>query len=54
MDYKGVEELREIIKSYVRKNQVTMLITSHNKCDIEILSDVVLSLKNGKLIELSN
>lgn len=53
MDYQGVEELRETIKSYVRKNQVTMLITSHNKDDIEILSDVVLSLKNGKLINLN-
>lgn len=53
MDYQGVEELREIIKSYVRKNQVTMLITSHNKDDIEILSDVVLSLKNGKLVNLN-
>lgn len=53
MDYQGVEELRETIKSYVRKNQVTMLITSHNKDDIEILSDVVLSLKNGKLVNLN-
>lgn len=49
MDYEGVEELREIIKSYVRKNGVTMLITSHNKEDIDVLSDEVLILKNGKL-----
>ena len=49
MDYEGVQELREIIKSYVRKNGVTMLITSHNKEDIDVLSDEVLVLKNGKL-----
>ena len=31
MDYEGVEELRKIIKSYARKNHITMLVTSHNK-----------------------
>lgn len=54
MDYEGVEEIREIIKNYVRNNDVTMMITSHNKDDIEILSDVVLVLKNGKLNELKD
>ena len=49
MDHEGVVELREIIKNYVRNNGVTMLITSHNKEDIDILSDKVLVLKNGKL-----
>lgn len=52
MDYEGVEELRNIIKNYVQINGVTMIITSHNKTDIEMLSDVVLVLKNGKLTEL--
>lgn len=54
MDYEGVEELRKIIKSYARKNQITMLVTSHNKEDIEVLSDIVLELKNGKLVKTSN
>ena len=45
MDYEGVEELRKIIKSYARKNHITMLVTSHNKEDIEVLSDIVLELK---------
>lgn len=49
MDYEGVEELRTVIKEYVRDNGATMIVTSHNKDDIEILSDVVLQLKNGKL-----
>ena len=49
MDYEGVEELRIVIKEYVRDNGATMIVTSHNKDDIEILSDVVLQLKNGKL-----
>ena len=52
MDHEGVVELREIIKSYVRNSGATMLITSHNKEDIDILSDHVLVLKNGKLSEL--
>ena len=54
MDYEGVEELRKIIKSYARKNHITMLVTSHNKEDIEVLSDVVLELKNGKLVKTSS
>ena len=54
MDYEGVEELRKIIKSYARKNHITMLVTSHNKEDIEVLSDIVLELKNGKLVKTSN
>ena len=52
MDYEGVEELRKIIKSYARKNHITMLVKHpHNKEDIEVLSDIVLELKNGKLVE---
>ena len=33
---------------------LTMLVTSHNKEDIEVLSDIVLELKNGKLVKTSN
>lgn len=51
MDYEGVIELRKIIKTYVKNNGVTMLITSHNKEDIENLSDIVLELKDGKFKE---
>ena len=54
MDHEGVVELREIIKSYVKNSGATMLITSHNKEDIDILSDHVLVLKNGKLSELKD
>lgn len=54
MDHEGVVELREIIKSYIRNSGATMLITSHNKEDIDILSDQVLVLKNGKLKELKD
>lgn len=54
MDYEGVKELREIIKNYVRTNEATMIVTSHNKDDIEILSDVVLELKDGKLNKLED
>ena len=54
MDYEGVEELREMIKNYVRINRATMIVTSHNKDDIEILSDVILELKNGKINKLKD
>lgn len=49
MDHEGVVELREIIKSYVKNQGATMLITSHSKEDNDILSDQVLVLKDGKI-----
>ena len=52
MDEDGVLEMRQIIKNYVKKNNVTMLISSHNKEDINILADKIIILKNGKFDEV--
>ncbi len=49
MDFEGVEELRKVIKTYVKNSGATLIVTSHNREDIEILSDEVIILKNGKL-----
>lgn len=49
MDYEGVNELRKLIKEYVNEKCATLLVTSHNKEDIDILADEVIVLKDGKL-----
>lgn len=48
MDADGVEELRLMIKTYVDDHSATMLVTSHNREDIDVLADIVISLKNGR------
>lgn len=48
MDADGVEELRLMIKKYVDDHSATMLVTSHNREDIDVLADIVISLKNGR------
>lgn len=50
MDIEGVEELRHMIREYVVDMSATMLITSHNREDIDVLSDSVISLRDGKLL----
>ena len=54
MDYDGVTELREVIKKYVKENNVTMLLTSHNKEDIISLADEILKFTNGKLTKIND
>lgn len=47
MDENGISELRQVIKNYVIENNATILITSHNKDDIDALADKIIILKNG-------
>lgn len=48
IDAEGVEELRLMIKEYVKDNAATMLVTSHNREDIDAFADIVITLKDGK------
>ena len=50
LDDQGVEDIRRIIKDY-KKNGRIILLTSHNKEDIDMLCDAVFYLKNGKILE---
>ncbi len=49
MDEQGVIELRSVVKNYVLENGATLLVSSHNKQDIDFLADEVLFLEDGKL-----
>lgn len=49
LDNEGVTLLRNLLKE-LRNNGVTIILTSHNKEDIELLCDEVFYMDNGKLI----
>lgn len=48
LDENSVKSIRSLILN-LKKNNVTIVITSHNPEDIEILCDEIYSIKNGKL-----
>lgn len=49
LDEKGVEDVRKILLDYKKKGRI-ILITSHNKEDIQALCDEVFYLKGGKIV----
>lgn len=53
LDETGVNDFRKMILDY-KKNDVTILLTSHNSEDISLLCDKVYKMENGKLNELSS
>lgn len=48
LDKKGVEEMRKLFL-HLKEQGVTMLLTSHNKEDIDVLADEVYQMDAGKL-----
>lgn len=53
MDEKGVEEIRKKLKEVLKDRGALVLITSHNKKDIEFLCDEVIVLQNRTLEKIS-
>lgn len=49
LDEQGVEDMRKLFLDYKREDRI-ILVTSHNKEDIETLCDEVFYLKNGKIM----
>ncbi len=49
IDFEGVKELRKLIKEYKEHNNATIILTSHNIEDIEILADEIILMDNGNL-----
>ena len=50
LDEKSVEEVRKILLDY-KKNGALIILASHNKEDIERLSDEIIEMDNGRLIK---
>lgn len=51
LDSESVDNIRTLLLNY-KKNGKTILLTSHNQEDIEILCDHVLKISNNKLVEV--
>jgi ABC-2 type transport system ATP-binding protein len=50
LDVLHAYHVREIIKSYVKDHEVTVLLSSHNMLEVEYLCDRVALLNKGKLV----
>lgn len=53
LDEKGVEDMRELLLEYRSPGRI-ILLTSHNREDIEMLCDEVFYLHGGKIEDVSN
>lgn len=51
LDDEGVNHIRKLILGY-KQNGRTIIISSHNKEDIDLLCDIVYRIENGKIVEL--
>ena len=50
LDYKGVDIVRDLLLKLKQQGK-TILITSHNTQDIEILCDNITYMENGKIVK---
>lgn len=53
LDEKGVEDMRKLLLEYRAPGRI-ILLTSHNREDIEMLCDEVFSMRGGKIENISN
>lgn len=51
LDPEGIKELRSLLKSLAKKNNVGILISSHNLAELESFCTNVCIIKNGEIIE---
>ncbi|NLE05402.1 MAG: ABC transporter ATP-binding protein [Crenarchaeota archaeon] len=50
LDVMAAYNIRKIIKTYVKENNVTVLLSSHNMLEVEFLCDKVALVNKGKII----
>lgn len=53
LDKTGVEDIRKYILELKKKN-ITIILTSHNSEDINILCDEVYEMDNGNITKVTN
>ena len=54
LDPEGIKELRSLLKSLAKKEQVGILISSHNLSELESFCTDVCIIKNGEIIETTS
>lgn len=53
LDPEGIKELRELIKELAEKENMAIVISSHNLSELESFCNKVTIIKNGKIVETS-
>ena len=53
LDPEGIKELRELIKNLAEKENMAIVISSHNLAELESFCNKVTIIKNGKVVETS-
>ena len=53
LDPEGIKELRDLIKDLAKKENMAIVISSHNLAELESFCNKVTIIKNGKVVETS-
>ena len=53
LDPEGIKELRDLIKNLAEKENMAIVISSHNLAELESFCNKVTIIKNGKVVETS-
>lgn len=51
LDPEGIKEIRELLKDLAKKEEMAVLISSHNLLELETFCNKVCIIKNGKVME---
>ena len=54
LDPEGIKQIRELISSLARKENMAIMISSHNLAEIENVCNKICIIQNGKIVEQSN
>jgi len=54
LDNEGIRELRELLRELSEKRKKTIIISSHNLHEIDILCNKVIFINNGKIVNITN
>ena len=54
LDPEGIKELRNILKELALKENVGIIVSSHNLSDLESFCNKIVIIKNGEIVETNN
>ena len=54
LDPEGIKELRDILKELALKENVGIIVSSHNLSDLESFCNKIVIIKNGEIVETNN
>ncbi|WP_461207868.1 ABC transporter ATP-binding protein [Clostridium sp. DL1XJH146] len=54
LDNKGIIELRDLLRKLAEERKKTIIISSHNLREIDILCNKIIFVNNGKIVKITN